>query len=128
MKQASSSLFFLTLLSTFCTFQACTYHNEEELYGNAAINPCDTVTVTYALDVQPVLQSNCYSCHNQSLSSGGINLDGYNQTKAIAQSGRLVGAISHATGFSPMPKSGSKLSDCTITKISRWVEAGMPQN
>ena len=119
-----SSTFILLIFSLF----SCAYHNEEELYGNEAINPCDTVTVTYALDVLPVLQSTCYPCHNQSLASGGVILEGYNQTKAIAESGRLLGAISHSPGFAPMPKDGAKLASCTITKISRWIEAGMPQN
>lgn len=118
----------LYILLTFSWLCSCTYHNEEELYGNKEIDPCDTITVTYTLDVQPVLQANCYSCHNQSFASGGINLDGFNQTKSVAHSGRLVGAINHSPGFSPMPKSGGKLASCDITKIGRWVEAGMPQN
>jgi hypothetical protein len=111
-----------------CILFSCAYYSEEELYGNEEINPCDTVTVTYTLDVLPVLQSTCYPCHNQSFSSGGVILEGYNQTKAIAESGRLLGAISHAQGFSPMPKNGAKLASCDITKISRWIKAGMPQN
>jgi hypothetical protein len=125
MKYSFKSVIFLLL--SFILF-SCAYHNEEELYGNEEINPCDTVTVTYTLDVLPVLQSTCYPCHNQSAASGGIILEGYNQTKAIATSGRLLGAISHAPGFSPMPKDGAKLPSCDITKISRWIEAGMPEN
>jgi hypothetical protein len=119
-----SGIFFLL---TFILF-SCAYHNEEELYSNEEINPCDTVTVTYTLDVLPVLQSNCYSCHDQSVASGGVILVGYNQAKAIAQSGRLLGAISHSPGFAPMPKDGAKLPSCDITKISRWIDAGMPEN
>ncbi|QHT66327.1 hypothetical protein GXP67_06475 [Rhodocytophaga rosea] len=116
--------FFLLIYLLF----SCAYHNEEELYGNEAINPCDTVTVTYTLDVLPVLQTTCYPCHNQAAASGGVILEGYNQAKAIAGSGRLLGAISHSPGFTPMPKDGAKLPSCDITKISRWIEAGMPEN
>ena len=117
--------FFITTCS--CFTWACTYNNEEELYGNN-LNGCDTTAVSYNLDVLPILQNNCYTCHNQTLVEGGINLEGYTRVKAMAQSGRLVGAINHSPGFAHMPKNASKLPSCDISKISRWVEAGMPEN
>lgn len=38
-----SSIIFLLSFILF----SCAYHNEEDLYGNEEINPCDTVAVTY---------------------------------------------------------------------------------
>jgi hypothetical protein len=117
---------FLFTITCSCFTWACTYNNEEELYK--ALNGCDTTDISYNLDVLPILQNNCYTCHNQTSLEGGINLEGYARVKSIAQNGRLVGAISHSPGFAHMPKNASKLPSCDISKISRWVEAGMPEN
>lgn len=106
---------------------ACTYNNEEELYGNLP-GTCDTTTVSYATDILPLLQSNCYGCHSQAASMGGINLEGHSRVKLFADNGRLLGAVSHAPGFSPMPKNGSKLPACDINKIRRWINMGTPNN
>jgi mono/diheme cytochrome c family protein len=76
----------------------------------------------------PLLQSNCNGCHSQAALSGGVNLEGHNRVKIFADNGRLLGAVSHAAGFSPMPKGGSKLPDCEINKIKSWINAGSPDN
>jgi hypothetical protein len=31
-------------------------------------------------------------------------------------------------GFSPMPKSNAKLSDCTIAQLEKWIAQGAPNN
>jgi hypothetical protein len=106
---------------------ACTYHNEEELYGSQA-GTCDTTTVSYTADILPLLQSSCYACHSQAASLGGVNIEGHSRVKLYADNGRLLGAASHAPGFSPMPKNGSKLPACEINKIRRWINLGAPNN
>jgi len=107
---------------------ACYYDKEELLYGTPA--PCtDTVgTVSYQAKVVPILQANCYGCHSGSAPSGGQAMGTYTADKAMATSGKLIGTISHATGFSPMPKGGSKLSACKIAVIQKWISAGAPNN
>ena len=106
---------------------ACTYNNEEELYGNQTGN-CDTTTVSYTTDIVPLLQSNCYVCHSQNAAMGGVTLEGHSRAQLYANNGRLLGSVSHAPGFSPMPKSGNKLSLCEINKIKRWINLGSPNN
>jgi hypothetical protein len=46
----------------------------------------------------------------------------------VADNGKLVGAITHAAGFLPMPQSAPKLSDCNINKIKDWVNRGALNN
>lgn len=123
MKKLFVILFFGAGLLWFS--QGCYYDNEEYLYpaGN-----CDTATVTYTASVAPLLQSNCYSCHNTSSASGSVILDTHAGVANVANDGRLVGAISHASGFSPMPQGGNKMTDCNITIIKKWVDAGAPNN
>ena len=89
---------------------------------------CDTTNVTFAKSISPIITNYCQGCHNNSNLSGGINLQGYTNIITHVNSGRLIGTIEQKSGFSPMPKGGTKLSDCNIKKIQIWVAAGAPNN
>lgn len=108
-------------------FNGCYYDVAEELYplNNA---PCDTSNVTYAESVLPILQGSCTSCHSGSSPSGNVSLDGYNNVKTYADNGKLMGAISHASGYAPMPQGGNKLSSCQISTIRKWINDGTLNN
>jgi len=109
-----------------CLFiNSCYYDNEEELYGDVE---CDTSNVTYTDDVLPVMEQNCYVCHAANVNQGGITLEGYDALKVYVDNGRLLGAINHDSGFSPMPQNAPKLPDCAISKIQAWVDDGAPNN
>lgn len=105
---------------------SCYYDKEELLYPGQSV--CDTTLITYSQTVVPIISSNCLGCHAGANASASIRLDNYTGVKNVASNGLLLGAINHAAGFSPMPKNGNKLSDCNITKIRLWVEAGTPNN
>ena len=122
--------FILLSLPVLLGVSACYYDHEETLYGASSNQPCtDTVgTVSYAQKVVPILQSSCYGCHAGTSPSGNQLMGSYAADKAMAQSGKLMGTINHAAGFSPMPKSAAKLSNCKIATIKKWVDAGMPNN
>ncbi len=89
---------------------------------------CDTTAVSYAQFVAPVIQTHCAGCHNGSAPSGNIDLTTHVGVKAVAQSGKLYGAIAWSSGFSNMPQGGNKLPDCTISRIKAWIDAGAPAN
>lgn len=84
-------------------------------------------TVTYAVNIEPVVRRNCYGCHSTGADFAGFTFDTYASLKLYAQSGRLYGAISHASGYRPMPDGGDKLDNCTITLIKKWIDAGTPE-
>jgi len=42
--------------------------------------------------------------------------------------GKLLGAVTHASGYSPMPKNQAQLSDCNIQKITNWINKGALNN
>ena len=89
---------------------------------------CDSNQFKYSTNVSVIIGTYCLGCHSGSAPSGGINLSAYNGVRNMAISGRLVGAVSHAPGYSPMPKNASKLSTCQITQIRKWVSSGSPNN
>jgi mono/diheme cytochrome c family protein len=114
----------ISLLLALAT-TGCYYDKEEILYPNTA---CDTSVVTYSNSVAAVLSSNCNGCHGGATPSAGIKLDEYSGVKIHADNGRLIGAVAHSPSYSPMPKNGTKLSDCNIAKIRKWIAAGAPNN
>lgn len=124
MKHVRLIIFFLFLV--VLVIQACSKAKEELL--KPVTNTCDTTDVKYATDILPILQSNCYSCHGNGETDGGISLGNYEGVKAKAGSGELFGAVSHAAGFSPMPEDAPKLSDCDINKIKCWIDHGALNN
>jgi mono/diheme cytochrome c family protein len=119
-------LFFIVCASVLVlSVSSCYYDKEEVLYPDSI---CDTADVRYSTTVQPVLNSNCVSCHGGSTPSAGIKLDTYDGVSIQAANGRLWGAVSHSNNFSPMPKNANKLSDCSLAKIKKWLDAGHPNN
>jgi uncharacterized membrane protein len=110
------------------TISSCYNDVEEELYPTTG-NPtqCDTSNATYTT-VQSILQNNCYSCHSGSAPSGNVNLEGYANVKSYADNGKLIGVITWAPGFPPMPQGGNKLNECDIAKIQSWINQGTLNN
>jgi hypothetical protein len=89
---------------------------------------CDSNQFKYSTNISVIMATYCTGCHAGGAPSGGIDLSSFTGVKNVAVSGRLVGAVSHAPGYSPMPKNAAKLSICQITQIRKWVEAGSPNN
>jgi len=89
---------------------------------------CDTVNVSYAQTIAPVIEAHCKGCHSGSAPSGGIDLASWQGVKTVALNGKLYGAISWASGAPKMPQGGNKLPDCTIAQFKSWIGAGAPQN
>jgi mono/diheme cytochrome c family protein len=122
---------YLVLSILIFLFFSCYYDNEESVYGKPD-SSCDTINVTYSGKIQPLVQTWCLGCHSDVQVSqgagGGNRLEGYNNLRVFALNGRLLGAVEHRPGFSPMPKYGNKLSNCDISIIRIWVKAGAVNN
>lgn len=103
----------------------CYYDVEEELYPD---NGCASTNPSFASNVLPIIEANCYACHKTGSVISAVSLEGYDKLKIVAQNGSLLGTIKHAPGYSPMPQSGAKLSDCNISIIESWINNGIPNN
>lgn len=112
------------MLALFIT--SCYYDKEGVLYPEAA---CDqTASATFTAVVLPLMNAQCNSCHAGAFASGGIKLDSYTETKKYVDNGKLIGSITHASGYSPMPQGGGSMSSCDIAKIQTWIKAGALNN
>jgi uncharacterized membrane protein len=98
--------------------------------NNACVetSPCDTLSVSFANDIQPMLTTYCLGCHSGSFPSGGISLSGHSNVLVHATNGSLLGSVSHLAGFSPMPIAQAKLNDCNIALIRNWIAQGASDN
>lgn len=126
MKRISTLLFMIVV--GFMT--SCYYDNEEKLYSELNTN-CDLENVTYSATIRPILQASCYTCHsnaNYLNSGGGIKLENHADLQILANNGKLMGAVTHASGFIPMPKDGGKLPECEISQLQKWVDNQAPNN
>ncbi len=117
----SLAIFFAILVNQI----GCYYDVEEELYPTLE---CQTEDMTYQGDVLPIIQENCYGCHDQASNNGNITLEGYQNLRTYVDNDQLLGAIKHTSGFSPMPKNAPQLLECEIAKIEAWIGLGAPDN
>lgn len=117
----------LLILAVVALVSGCYYDNEATLYPDSA--NCDpTLVSTFSADVLPLLNSRCNNCHAGTSPSGGIKLNTYTEVIKYVNNESLMGTINHTSGFSPMPKNNSKMSDCQIQKIQSWIDAGALNN
>ena len=126
-KETKNIILFLAigLFVLVVTITGCYSDNEEILYPQTV---CDTANVTFNRSIVPVLSANCTSCHGGNTPSAGIKLDNYAGVKIQADNGRLLGATTHATNYSPMPKNAPKMNTCNLTKIKKWLDGGALNN
>ena len=73
---------------------------------------------SYSNNIKGLIDMHCAkSCHSASKHADGIDLSTYAAAKVYAANGRLMGSITHAIGYKPMPSSTSKLGACEINQI-----------
>lgn len=113
------------LLIMIVILSSCYYDVEDEIYPTTE---CMTTDMSYALDIIPILEADCYECHSISANNGNVTLEGHENILKYVNDGKLLGAINHDGGFSPMPKERAKLLDCEIAKIDTWITDGALNN
>ncbi len=121
----------LLLIVILFILAGCYYDSEEALFGKPAAltSTCNIDSTKFSVNIKPILQSKCLGCHSNSsaASSGaGIKLQDYADVKIHTD--RLLGTVQQAAGYSPMPKGGLKLTDCSISMIQAWITKGSPNN
>jgi hypothetical protein len=111
-------------------FSGCYNDKADKLYPKTAASGCDSGTVSFQAGVLPIMSQSCglAGCHDAGTPSFGYNLTLYSGVKLAVSNGRLLGAIKHEPTFQAMPKNMPKLDDCSIKKITRWVDQGALDN
>jgi len=115
------------VLALTILLSGCYYDKEEILYPQSA-NCTVSDTPSYGVNVVPLLNNRCNSCHGGNSPSGGIDLTTYSDVMKYVNNGRLMGSINHMSGYSAMPKNSSKLKGCEIDMIQKWIDTGATNN
>lgn len=109
----------LLLFFIVATLSSClTNVDEEEVVDPGTVDPCETIT--FSLNVKPIIDNNCISCH----SAGGgqvPNLETYNAVAANA-------AIVKSEVVSKDMPIGGSLTNEEISAIVCWVDSGALNN
>ncbi len=108
---------FLLLLFVAILSSCLTNVDEEEVTDPGTPDPC--ATITYAINVKPIIDNNCVQCHG----AGGNfpNLTTFNGTSANAT------IVKDAVVTKRMPQGGS-LTNEEIQAISCWFDGGALNN
>jgi uncharacterized membrane protein len=85
--------------------------------GNA--DPC--ADITFSMNVKPIIDNNCVSCHSTSGQASFLNLETYNAVAANATK------VKSEVVSKDMPIGGT-LTNEEISAISCWVDAGAVNN
>ncbi len=132
LSRSSITFVFLLLLSS-CFYDK--YNRVEPVIIHPSCS--DSIYNSYTISIQPVIKSNCYSCHSTAVTqSGGLDLEDYNSFKTYLNidfrgdgvyGSMFYHCIIKAPLSKPMPPTG-KLTDCEIKRIKKWIESGAPNN
>lgn len=89
---------------------------------NINCNSCDTNSFKYQLNIKPIIDANCISCHSGTSTSGNVILDTYSGIKTVVDNGKLISVLSWK-GNIKMPLS-APLPDCKNSIITKWINNG----
>ncbi|MBC8172375.1 MAG: hypothetical protein H7X71_00595 [Chitinophagales bacterium] len=101
---------------------------EQGALNNSCEGECDTTSVTYSGTIANIVSNYCLGCHSGTSPSGGISLASYSGVAEVAADGRLLGAVSGFSGYTPMPFGSDPLPACNIDQIRIWIEDGNQNN
>jgi hypothetical protein len=94
--------------------------------GINCVSRCDSSQFTFSKSILPLMNKYCVGCHSTGNSSAAVDVSSYAGVKSSISKG-LMKSLDH-TGYYPMPKGGSKLSDCEINQVKNWINAGALNN
>lgn len=93
------------------------------------------VTVSFAADVLPILESRCANCHGGERTEGGLVLLSYADVMAGGKDGQVVipgdaaGSLLYDLSASgEMPKRGPKVAPADLALIETWIIEGALDN
>jgi len=104
----------------------------------AALPPAAARTIDFAVDIHPLLQKNCYSCHGAEHQEGGLRLDVKKRALEGGDSGaeivpgksadsrlvRMIAGIDEEFGRMPPDEKGKSLTAAEIGLVRAWIDQG----
>lgn len=116
-----------SLLVLIVAFLSC-FKFGEEVSEDECLSDINSRTITYSVDIAPVISNNCLSCHNSTPVSPATqpltNATEVQNLYNAANDPKSLGIIARLSGTSyTMPPDGS-LGNCDIEKMKKWQSDG----
>ena len=89
---------------------------------------CDPELSSFSAVIFPLIQNSCIGCHSNNRQDGMVNLSSYEKIIPHVNDGSLLGTIRQDQYYPIMPPSGSRLSECRIMQIKKWIDEGAQNN
>jgi len=87
---------------------------------------CVIEDITYTNTMEGLFAGCTFSgCHDGNSING--SLASYDDAKLFVGFGRIVGALKHEAGFTPMPSGRAMWDDCMIMQLETWIADGTPE-
>lgn len=102
----------------------------EDVVVPGVLTYCDTVTVSFSNQVQPIFIQNCSTsgCHDAATAESGYVFESHNQLSDHNNMGPALETIKHNPNFVPMPYFQDKLDDSLVQQIECWIAQGKLNN
>jgi len=118
------ALLFLTVIGIFIFCTVATSSCTKEKVPSLITSDCPD-TISFSLQIAPMIETNCVSCHGVG-NSTGYTLTDYSNIAANADD--ILNAL-RAEGGSPlMPEGGPALNDSLIQQFACWKDQGKMNN
>lgn len=105
------------------------------IFQSDLTNAAPQTNVSFANDVQPILESRCGSCHMGEFVSKDLSMGTYENLMAGSQNGPVIipgnandSLLVQKISSGEMPKRGPKLTPAQVQVIIEWIDAGAPNN
>ena len=78
---------------------------------------------SFTTDVQPFLAKNCYLCHNEKISTAGLNLSTYTSEELAAQKPEVWDKVLEKLSAGKMPPAGRPVpAKADVANVTKWIE------
>lgn len=119
---------YLVIVIALLAIDSCYYDSEEDLFPSLNTE-CNLENISFSATITNIMENRCWSCHsNSNAAAFGNNLKLENYSDVANQFSSVLGAVNHLSGYSPMPKSGSKISSCELNQLKLWNDEGKLNN
>ncbi len=125
---------FLTVIFLIIVFLGCKKDKSVEVIEvvvpEGTLTYCDTVTVSFSTQIQPIFIQSCATsgCHDAASGAAGYVLESHSQLSDDNIIKTAFKTIKHDPNVSPMPKFQAKLNDSLIQQIQCWIDQGKLDN
>ena len=99
--------------------------------SNIAIGQDENLKVDFVSEIKPILESNCFRCHNEKESEGGYRIDIREDALEYVEAGDAESSQFYEYLISddedemmPPPDDGGPLDDADIQLIKTWIDEG----